>query len=146
VTPIVRLTLLFSACFLCFLSAAMYALVSGFLSPRGFGVAGTLLCVGGVVVLWIALSTHSSKAAAEDVVGTSDETIRKRQIRTIRFYQGWIALLVFCLIFGLSKAGTVPIAPLAVGVVMNLLMIFGCVQSIKRLRRGRSRIVTSDNC
>ena len=97
-----------------------------------------MLCVGGVVVLWIALSKQSRKAKAEDAVAASialDETTRKRRLRVNRFYQGWIALLVVCLIYALSKAGIVPIAPLAVGVVMNLLFIFGCVQTIKRLRR-----------
>jgi hypothetical protein len=138
VTSILKLTLLFSACFICVLSAATYALIGGVLSPRGFGVALTLLCVGGVGVLWVALSKQSRKAVAEDTVTASvalDESTRKRRLRVIRFYQGWIALLIICLIYALSKVGTMPRAPLAVGVVMNLLFIFGCVQTIKRLRK-----------
>jgi hypothetical protein len=78
------------------------------------------------------------KATAEDAVAATvalDESTRKRRLRVIRFYQDWISFLIICLIYALSKAGTVPKAPLAVGVVMNLLFVFGCVQTIKRLRR-----------
>jgi len=136
---IVKVTLLFSACFTGILLAGTFALVRGALSPRGFGMALSVLCIVAVVVLSIVWSRMARKAEAEGDLkrsDTTDESIRKRRMRAIRFYQGWIALLVVCLLYGLSKAGTAPVAPLAVGIAMNVLWIFACVQAIKKLQRS----------
>lgn len=61
VTAIAKAILLFSVCFVCALWAATYALTRGSLSPRDFGIALSLLCLGGIVVLWIVLSRLAKK-------------------------------------------------------------------------------------
>ncbi|HSY10794.1 MAG TPA: hypothetical protein VK976_01260 [Verrucomicrobiae bacterium] len=136
---IVKVTLLFSACFVSILLAGTFALIRGVLSPRGFGVAISVLCIVAVVILSVVWSRIARKAEAETTLNSSDtidESTRKRRMRAVRFYQGWIALLVVCFLYGLTKAGTAPVAPLAVGLVMNALWIFASIQAIKKLRNS----------
>jgi ABC-type branched-subunit amino acid transport system permease subunit len=136
-TSIVKVTLPFSACFLGVLLAGTWALIRGLMSPRAFGIALAILCVLSVAVLSIVWSRIARKAEAKDALSPSPslgESTRRGRLRVIRVYQGWIALLVVCLLYGISKAGTVPVAPLAVGIVMNVLLIFACVQTIKKLQ------------
>ena len=134
---IVKVTLLFSACFVGILLAGTWTLISGLMSPRTFGIALAVLCVLSVAVLSVVWSRMAKKAEAEDALSPSptlDDSTGRGRLRVIRFYQGWVALLVVCLLYGISKARTVPVAPLAAGIVMNVLFIFACVQTIKKLQ------------
>lgn len=136
---ILKATLLFSAGFICALLGVVLAFSKGFVSPRWLGIVLLLLCIGGVIALF-AVSRRFATAevfnAAPVASNTTDPTVRKRRLFLIRFYQAWIVLLVVCLVSALGKAGSVPIAPLAVGVVVNLSIVAACLLMVKRLQRS----------
>jgi hypothetical protein len=53
--PVSKFMLLFCACFTSVLLLAVYAVISGWLSPRGLGVLLSLGCVIAFVVFWIGM-------------------------------------------------------------------------------------------
>ena len=131
--------LLFAACFISALLFATYAVVSGLLSPREFGIALTLVCAIGFGVLWVAFVKLRTKEAAAQISDAPpivlDVAKRKRITRTIGFYKVGIAFFVLCLVVTLAESGDAPLVPVMIGVTMNLLWTAGLVLRVRQLQR-----------
>jgi Na+/H+ antiporter NhaD/arsenite permease-like protein len=91
-----------------------------------------------LLVLFLVLER---KAISPAIRGTIDEASRKHRIRSMRFNQGWIAVLAFGLIFGLwhIPSGT-PLWVVPVAVAINLFLmgvkIWQVRQTKKFLKQG----------
>jgi archaellum biogenesis protein FlaJ (TadC family) len=149
-TPIAKFMLLFTACFISVLLFATYAVVSGLLSPREFGIALTSVCAIGFVVLWVAFVKLRTKEAAAQISDAPpvvlDVATRKRLTRSIRIHKAIIAFFVLCLAGALAESRGAPLVPVMVGVTMNLLWTAGLVLRVRQLQRtlAEGQAVTSD--
>jgi hypothetical protein len=96
--------------------------VVGALSPRGLGIVGLLLWVGGFVFLTLRLRTinRNYKPAEEFALGSNDLSARKKVMRNIRLSQGGMIAMVLCLLNGLFNGRDAPWGAIAVGVAANL--------------------------
>jgi hypothetical protein len=129
---LIKRLLLFSACSLGAMTLLVLAFSRGFLSPRGLGIALLIMCVaiGSVAII--------KKSAKEFAIlpGTSidDTTTRKRRLLGIRAGKAMIALLALTLVLGLFRGG--PLAPVLVGIAVNLAMMLSLIWWVLRLQRS----------
>ncbi len=136
---IVKLTLLFSACFMGVMLLLAHEFSVHSLSPRGLGIALALLSVGGVLIFALLLLVFVRKRAVPSLDITAalplDPATRKQRIFFIRFCKGWIALLVLCLVVGLGRATRSTLGPTLVDVFMNLATTFALVWVVVRMQK-----------
>jgi hypothetical protein len=138
--PIQRLVLTFMACFIAVLLALTFACFEGALSPRGFGVAGPSLMVGGCVLLAVLLR-RTQKRLSND----PEEPQRKieRLQRRILGQKLLIGILAVGLLAGLLQLRdpATPLLPFCVGVAINQLLMWSSVAAIRRMRRQLDQAV-----
>jgi hypothetical protein len=129
--------LVFQACFLGASLLGILGLSKGYLSPRALGILLAFICVGGFVFLMIAFKRSAGLRVTQ---GLEAGTVRK-QLLLIRMYQIVVIFLVLALVSGVIKgisARPIPFFPLSVGVIMNLLMTWAVVETIRKLQKSLS--------
>lgn len=135
---IVKLTLLFSACFVSVALLLVHECIVR--SSRGFGVALALWCVGGSFVFVFGLFRYGRKQTAQSLEATPaaplDPATRKQRVFAIQVWKLIIALLVLGLVSGLSKARDFPVWETLVLVATNLAMTASLIWVVVRLQRS----------
>jgi hypothetical protein len=137
---IVKLSLLFSVCFVCVALLLVREHIVGTLSPRGFAAALALLGLASCLVVVFGLFMLGRKRAAQSQEATAvvplDPATRKQRIFFIRVWKGMIALLVLGLVTGLDRARGFPVWETLVVVAMNLAMTASLIWVVVRLQRS----------
>ena len=121
------------------LIAAMLASIKGWIPQRIF----TWLLIGVVVIGYIAFyrlfkRARDERRASGEFDKPLDEATRRRYRSRIRSLKIFVAVLIFCLVFGLwSMRGdaTIPLAARIAGPSVNILLNIYCIRSIRTLQR-----------
>lgn len=131
---LVKRLLLFSAYSVGAMTLLVLAFSRGFLSPRGLGIALLIMCIA-IGSVAVAIIKKSAKEFAI-LLGTSidETTTRKRRLLGIRAGKAMIALLALTLVLGLFRGG--PLAPVLVGIAVNLAMMLSLIWWVLRLQRS----------
>jgi hypothetical protein len=126
--------LLLQVCLLGALSLMVMALIRGLLSPREFGIIGIVTLFIAFFVSFSLIRNKLAKQVTEPPIALDDDA-RKRILRGIWMRKVWICVLAVLLPFGIAN-GVADRAwlPTFVGVGMNLLLMYGSAQQIRRLR------------
>jgi hypothetical protein len=112
------------------------------LSPRVFAIVVLISMVAGTAALTVLIKNARKKFPAALSAQELDPDRRKRLERSIRSMKVYIALLVFCLIYGLwtTRNETDPLWPRFVGVAINLGLT---ATFIKAVRNAQKRLASS---
>ena len=131
---VLKITLIFSACFLGPSLLIALAFAAGFLSLRALGIA-LLLLVGGEAALFLRMVRKAAKVSRIQLdPGSIDDAERRRRLLHIRLGKMVILFLLLLLINGLLKLRDGPLVPLLVGIAMNILATFAIARTVMRLQ------------
>ena len=141
---VVKLTLVFSACFMSVVLVLVHEFITKSLSPRGLGIAMILLIIAsglGIIVAFGLIrssnkvNVNSSETAQPSILS---QRAQRRGVNAIRAAKILVVILLLGLLNGLRLIGRVPPWALLVGVTINLLLttsiIWIIVKSQKRLK------------
>lgn len=117
--------------------AAIIALeyANGALSPRGLGIA-LLLLVSASVCVSIILMRCLGRPLRDSPQTAAANDVEKRSRLWIRIGITMIALMALGLVSGLRMLGHAPLAPLLVGITMNLLITSYLIRLVMRMKRN----------
>jgi hypothetical protein len=117
--------------------------VVGALSPRGLGIVGLSLWIGGFVFLTVRFRAinRSYKPAEQPLLESGDPATRKKIVRSIRSLKVGLIMMPACLVFGLLATVGEPLFPRITGAVMNLFITWTiykafCIQKEKLQQLG----------
>ncbi len=133
---VVKLTLLYLACFVGALLLLIHEFIVRSLSPR-FVLPLFLLAAYGLTVVFVHVTfrrNQTGQSLAVPVEGPIDPATRKRRTFAIRAGEIWILLLVFALIVGLTRAKTFPLWETLAAVSINVLLTAALVLTVVRLK------------
>jgi len=90
-----------------------------------------------LIALFSVLEQHARKTVSPAAERPTDDASRKRRILLIRLNQGWIALLVFALVYGLLHipAGT-PAWVVLVAVGISLFLMGVKIRQVRQIKRS----------
>lgn len=128
--------IVFVACFLSVALLLVHEYSVGYLSPRGFGVAGGLLIGASFLVAVFGMVKGAAQSLEATAAAPLDPATRKQRTFAIQVWKLIIALLVLGLVSGLSKARDFPVWETLVLVAMNLAMTASLIWVVVRLQRS----------
>ena len=123
------------------LAGIVIASLNGVLTSRGFGVAGFSFMVCFALIFTMVLrqpklGANNADNYPSDPAPAADSIPRQRTVRKIRQLQFLVAVLIFCLIYGLWNGRHGPVPPIVVGCVMNLAFTAGALLAIRQLQKN----------
>ncbi len=128
--------IVFVACFLSVALLLVHEYSVGYLSSRGFGVAGGLLIGASSLVAVSGMVKQTAQSLEATPAAPLDPATRKQRVFAIQVWKLIIALLVLGLVSGLSKARDFPVWETLVLVATNLAMTASLIWVVVRLQRS----------
>jgi hypothetical protein len=131
---VLKITVIFSACFLGASLLITLAFIRGFLSPRALGIALLLLVLTEAALFVRIVRKVANRSRLQPDPHCTDDAERKRRLLYIRLGKLVILFLFLLLINGLFKLRDGPLMPLLVGIAINILAIFAVARTVMRLQ------------
>jgi uncharacterized membrane protein len=137
---VIKITLLYSACFLTGVFLLVYGRSQRFLSYHGFGIALAIWCMVGFLVFVFGVLLLSRKFAAPPrettTVSPLDPVTRKQRMFFIKLWKLMIALSILGLVTGLSRAREMNLWVTLGSVAINLAITASLIWAVVRLQRS----------
>jgi hypothetical protein len=134
-SAVLKLTLLFSACFSAVALTLRYEFAVGGISSRGLAVGLACLFVTSFVLIAIFLRSRSTR---ESVFGHEDADSGSGGAKPIAILvsKTAVALLIVLFLNGVWHIREKPLIPRLVGLGANLFVTFAVVGAVRKLQRG----------
>jgi len=133
---VLKITVIFSACFLGASLLITLAFIRGFLSPRALGIALLLLVLTEAALFVRIVRKVDNRSRLQPDPHCTDDAERKRRLLYIRLGKLVILFLFLFLLLinGLFKLRDGPLMPLLVGIAINILATFAVARTVMRLQ------------
>ena len=132
-SAIKRSILQFAAAYAVVLLLVVREEVVGALSPKGLGVAGLLLMVGGSVFLASRFRAinRTYKSAEQPALVSGDPVVHQKLVRSIRSLRVGLFMMPTVLIYALFATKGESVFPRITGAVMNLLITWAFYKALR---------------